>query len=227
MSDPKSGPGTPAPGTPGHAKLTFTEEMKGFVTRNETDFDIGFQRGRQANTDLMFHLDITVADVYEFVANAGTTSAAAGWIRSTDLGGQLPVEQGWFNLFVDVGTPTLKHMLYRLFFRDGAGQAMTLSGFKDLHGEPGFDLWRDTTTLFTHIFEGHVQQDGEEQAAVIATGILQLDMLDFLHQLSTFRVDAPTDLEKASALSRFGIFFLGNLWEVYGAKVLEHAKADL
>jgi cholesterol oxidase len=165
---------------------------------------------------------VTVAGVFDFVANEGTTSAATGWVRSSDFGGQLPVERGWFNLFVDAGTPTLKHMLYRLFFRDGAGKPLTLSGFKLIHNDPGFDFWHDTTTLFTHVFEGHLQQEEEAQATVVATGIIQLHMLDFLHQLSTFRVDAPTDLEKASALSRFGVFFLGGLWDVYGGKVMEY-----
>jgi cholesterol oxidase len=234
MPDPSNDPGTPVAGTPAPAKLTFTEEMKGFVTREETpsrpaaglpqtvgetDYELGFQRGEQSNGDLMFHLDITVADVFDFVATPGTTSAAAGWVRSSGFGGQLPVEQGWFNLFVDQGTPTLKHMLYRLFFSDSSGKPLTLSGFKDIHNDPGFEVWHDTTTLFTRIFEGHVQKDGEAQATVIASGILKLDMLDFLHQLSTFRVEAPTELEKVSALSHFGIFFLGNLWEVYGSKL--------
>lgn len=216
------GLGTPAPGAPDHTRLTFTEEMKGFVTRGETDFDKGFRRGQQAHTDMMFHLDVTVAGVHDFVTNEGTTSAATGWVKSAEFGGQQPVEQGWFNLFVDTATPTLKHMLYRLFFRDGAGKPMTLSGFKILHNDPGFDFWHDTTTLFTHIFEGHVQQDGEAGATVVATGIIQLHMLDFLHQLTTFRVDAPTGLERASALSRFGVFFFGGLWDVYGGKVMEY-----
>jgi predicted patatin/cPLA2 family phospholipase len=214
--------GTPAPGTPDHTRLTFTEEMKGFVTRGETDFDKGFRRGQQAHTDLMFHLDVVVAGVHDFVTNEGTTSAATGWVKSADFGGQLPVEQGWFNLFVDSSTPTLKHMLYRLFFTDGSGKPMTLSGFKILNDGPGANFWHDTTTLFTHIFEGHVMQDGEAGATVIATGIIHLHMLDFLHQLTTFRVDAPTDLERASALSRFGVFFFGGLWDVYGSKIVEY-----
>jgi len=65
-------------------------------------------------------------------------------------------------------------------------------------------------------------QDGEAGATVIATGIFHLHMLDFLHQLTTFRVDAPTDLERASALSRFGVFFFGGLWDVYGSKIVEY-----
>ena len=50
---------------------------------------------------------------------------------------------------VDRDDPDRKRMLYRLFFRDGAGNRLTLSGFKVIEDDPGFDAWSDTTTLFT------------------------------------------------------------------------------
>jgi len=171
----------------------------------------------------MFHLTITVAGVFDFVNNPASTAAAVGWVRSSALGGQFPVNDGWFNLFVDQGTPTLKHMTYRLFFQDASRQPLTFSGFKVIRDDPGFDVWIDTTTLFTRILEGHVQQEEEANARLVAGGILHLSILDFMQQLTTFRVDGPTAVQKASALSRFGTFFMGGLWEVYGAKVQEHS----
>ena len=36
-------------------------------------------------------------------------------------GGELPVEKGLFNLFVDQGDPSLKRMLYRLFSATATG----------------------------------------------------------------------------------------------------------
>lgn len=213
--------GKPAPGAPDPTKLTFTEEMKGFVTKGESDFDRGFRQGQRDGTEILFHLDIEVDGVFDFVANEAKTSSATGFVKSDAFGGQRPVEQGWFNLFVDQANPEQKRMLYRLFFRDGSGQPLTLSGFKQVHNDPGFDIWHDTTTLFTHIFQGHVDKDAEQSAAVVASGIIQLHMFDFLHQLTTFRVQAPSDREKASALALFGSFFMGNLWDVYAGKVLE------
>ena len=49
-------------------------------------------------------------------------------------------------------------MLYRLFFRDGAGHPLTLSGHKLIEDNAGFDVWRDTTTLFTRVLRGHVDE---------------------------------------------------------------------
>ena len=211
------------PGVPDQTKLSFTEEMKGFVTKGESDYDRGFREGQNAHSDLMFHLTITVTGVFDFVSKPATTAAAVGWVRSNALGGQFPVTDGWFNLFVDQGTPTLKHMTYRLFFQDASRQPLTFSGFKVIRDDPGFDVWLDTTTLFTRILEGHVQQEEEANARLVAGGILHLSILDFMQQLTTFRVDGPTAVQKASALSRFGTFFMGGLWEVYGAKVQEHS----
>ena len=205
-------------------KLSFTEEMKGFVTNDETDYDRGFRVGQDARSDLMFHLTITVTGVFDFVTNPASTAAAVGWVKSTALGGQFPVNEGWFNLFVDQGTPTLKHMTYRLFFRDESQRPLTLSGFKVIHDDPGFDVWLDTTTLFTRILEGHVRQEDEAHAKLEATGILHLNILDFMQQLTTFRVDAPSALQKASALSRFGSFFMAGLWDVYGGKASEQGR---
>jgi cholesterol oxidase len=99
-------------------------------------------------------------------------------------------------------------MLYRLFFQDGSGQPLTLSGFKDVKDDPGFDLWRDTTTLFVRILRGHVGADEEAGAdaqpdelarQVLASGVLVIHFLDLLKQLTTFRTEGPTIADRAAA----------------------------
>ena len=37
-----------------------------------------------------------------------------------------------------------------------------MSGFKLVRDDAGFDVWRDTTTLFTRVYRGHVSADEEE-----------------------------------------------------------------
>jgi hypothetical protein len=113
----------------------------------------------------------------------------------------LPVEKGVFNLFVDEEDPSRKRMLYRLFFRDGAGHPLTLSGFKVVEDDPGLDLWTDTTTLFTRVLQGHVDPEQEAQAPVAASGIMQIYLLDFFRQLTTFETEGPTPADRASALT--------------------------
>jgi cholesterol oxidase len=79
----------------------------------------------------------------------------------------------------------------------------------------GPDIWHDTTTLFTNLYRGHLQAEQEAEAEVHATGILHIEVLDFMHQLTTLRADAPTLPERLGAIERFGKFFFGVLWETY------------
>lgn len=204
-----------------NTKLSFTEEMKGFCTLGEIDYTEGFRKGKENNTSIMFHLTITVNGVNRFVTRPEhDTDDVQGYVECEALGGKLPVEKARFNLFIDEADPSRKKMLYRLFFRDKNGQPLTLSGFKDIKDDPGFDLWSDTTTLFTHIFKGHVSAEEEKNAEIVASGIIHIYFFDFLKQLTTFRVEAPTVSDRVSALARFGRLFMGKLWDVYARNVL-------
>jgi hypothetical protein len=168
----------------------------------------------------MSRLTIEVDGVESFVSNPDHEAVAKGYVHSETLGGRLPVEKGVFNLFADEKDPSRKQMYYRLFFRDGLGQGLTLSGFKVIEDDPGSDLWTDTTTLFTRVLEGHVGSEEEEQAQIVASGIMNIYLLDFFRQLTTFQNEGPTAATRASALTRFGKLFLGDLWDVYARRVL-------
>jgi hypothetical protein len=202
--------------------LQFTEEMKGYVSRGETDYKKGFDAGKTTNNYLMFRLTIKVDGVNRFVDDPKHDASAEGYVQCDQFGGQRSVEKGIFNLFVDQQDARRKKMLYRLFFRDGAGNPLTLSGFKDINDDRGFDVWTDTTTLFTRVLKGHVNAEDEAAAEVVATGILRILMLDFLKQLTTFRTEGPAVADRIAALSKFGRLFLGKLWDVYARDLLEY-----
>jgi cholesterol oxidase len=61
-------------------------------------------------------------------------------------------------------------MLYRLWFRDGVGHPLTLTGFK-LVPTTGFDVWKDTTTLFTHVLRGPRGGRRRRRAPNVASGV--------------------------------------------------------
>ena len=185
--------------------VRFTEEMLGHVTFGEEDFGRGANAERDGAGALKFHLTITVDDMARFAHDPRRSARADGYIVCDALGGKLPVEHGAFNLFVDTA-PGVKHMLYRLFFRDGAGHPLTLSGHKLIENNAGFDVWRDTTTLFTRVLRGHVQEDAG--AEVVASGVLRIRARDFARQLTTFR-------GSVGGLLKFMAIFLGQLAEAY------------
>ncbi len=200
--------------------LQFTEEMKGFLTLGEVDYDKGFRTGKASGSAAMVHLTIKADDVDRFITDPQHVASATGYFKSDLFGGQRDVEQGIFNLFVDNGDPDRKAMYYRLFFSDKQGNPLTLIGFKDVRGDNGSDVWTDTTTLFTRILKGHVGAEADAGANILAAGIIHIHFLDFLEELTTFRVEGPTLADRASALNRFGSLFLSKLWDVYARHVL-------
>jgi cholesterol oxidase len=200
---------------PERVRLEFTEEMKGYVTPGESDYDRGFETGRERDNFLMVHLTIKIDDVNRFVTDPRHEATAEGYLRCVTLGGDLPVEMGVFNLFVDEADLERKRLLYRLFLRGAAGESLTMTGFKEVKDDPGFDVWRDNTTLFTRILRGHVKAAEETHAEAVASGIIHVHPLDFLKQMTTFKADGPTALTRAAAFTEFGKLFLGKVWDVY------------
>jgi len=224
-------PAADGPAGDGRA-VAFTEQMKGWVTLGETDPVAGWRRARALGHRLMFELTITAPDMDAFLSDGDHEGRAEGWVRSDLLGGVLPVERGWFNLFVaprDGAGERVREMRYRLWVRDAAGAAVTLYGFKTVRNDPGLDLWSDTSTLHTTLLRGHVRRNPTESGSgadgvgadgsrpgspqVIGAGVLRILPLDFAKQLATFRARGRDPLR---ALGQFGGFFGGALWNIYG-----------
>ncbi|WP_242614569.1 GMC oxidoreductase [Actinomadura roseirufa] len=205
------GVGGSSAAAPDRTSLSFTEEMKGFVTYGVVDPRAGeLADGRER---LSFRLTITAEDTDRFLAEPGHTARAEGWIDAAGRGGRRPVQRGWFNLFVPDGSDDRRLMKYRLYFTDGEDRPRTLTGHKNvLHGPPT-RIWPDTSTLYVRLLEGHVAEEDEDGAAVLAAGVLHIQLTDFARQLTTFRTAGP---DGAGKLIDFGRFFAGELWEVYG-----------
>jgi predicted acylesterase/phospholipase RssA len=203
--------------------IRFSEAMSGWVSFGAADCEDGAKRGGAARTAFGFRLDIAIDDLDRFVVRPEHEADARGVIVSDAFGGELAIERGWFNLFVDNEDPSDKRMIYRLWFRDAVGHPLTLYGHKFVRNDSGLDLWRDTTTLFTTVLGGHLELDldgvAAEQADLVAGGVLRISPSQFARQLTTFRADAPTWMERMQALARFGRLFGGGLWDVYGRDI--------
>ena len=55
--------------------------------------------------------------------------------------------------------------------------------------------------------------DEDDRARILAAGTLHLHLAAFARQLTTFRTSGP---DGAAGIERFGRFFAGQLWDVYG-----------
>ncbi|WP_051858123.1 GMC oxidoreductase [Streptomyces cellulosae] len=196
--------------------LSFTEEMKGHVALDVVDPEQGHALGRSLGQRLSFRLTITATDVDRFIAEPAHAADAAGHVDCDVLGGRLEVERGWFNLFTQDGDASRRRMPYRLHLRTQEGTPLTLTGHKDVHDDPGVDVWTDTSTLPVRLLAGHPHPDDDTTAPVIGAGIVTIRIGDFVRQLTTFRTTGPHPVR---AMELFGKLFLGELWAVYGGRL--------
>ena len=198
--------------------LQFTEWMRGYACRGQTDPQRGYDEGRESDWTLMFELTVRIDDVDRFIGDRDHAADASGYVEGDAIGGRREVQRGRVNLLVSgEGDSGRKLMVYRLFLTDDAGNPVTFVGTKDLFDNLGPDAWPDTTTLRVLLLGGHLEDQSQDPSArVLGAGILKIRIPDFLKQLGTFRATASTRRERVSAIAAFGRFFLGSLWDVYG-----------
>lgn len=222
----EGGPDAPvgvAPNSASPTSLSFTEEMKGHVALDVDDPERGGTLGRSLRQRLSFRLTITADDVDRFVADPEHEAEAVGYVDCDVLGGRLRVERGRFNLFTRDDDPRRRRMLYRLHLRAPAGAPLTLVGHKDVHDDPGLDVWPDTSTLYVRLLAGHTRPDNDATAPVVGAGVVIIQVGDLIQQLTTFRTVGP---RPAQAMESFGRLFLGELWAVYGKRLLSRVRDE-
>lgn len=194
--------------------VTFRETMAGGFALGETDPRAGLSAGKQQGQELAMHATVSIRDLDRFIADPDHLGELHGTIDLPAFGSGLPALTGVFNLFSPAGQPRLKLMVYELGFQHG-GRDYYLAGQKEVRDDPGFDLWSDTTTLFTRLHEGK-----DTSGAVVGAGVLTLGVGDLIKLLSTFRVVHGGSVgERAATVAKFGRFFLGQLWDTYARHV--------
>lgn len=198
--------------------ITFRETMSGPFALSETDPERGRATGVRNDDVLALHVTIRIDDLEQFDADPEHAGAIEGEVDFEPLGGVFPARDGRFNLFSPTDEPHLKRMVYEVAFEVN-GEPHYLAGHKDVRDDPGFDVWADTTTLYTRLYRGT-----DTSGRVVGAGILTLGVDDLVRLVSTIR---PTGIDSAAdgarAVAAFGRFFLGALWERYAALADRHA----
>ncbi|TFI53374.1 GMC family oxidoreductase [Mastigocladus laminosus UU774] len=207
----------PAPTNPtptAKVGIQFTEKMRGFFsTKIKDDYQKAAQQGKKDASPLEFTVTV-IADDLELLLNdpqhpakiLGTVTAP---VISSD---PLTVTKGDFNLFIEAEDhPQTRKMCYGMYMTAENGQTYYFEGFKQIHDDPGFDVWADTTTLYVTVYEGDSNKN-----PVIGKGILKIQPVDFIKQMTTLKViNAKTRWEQLQAIDRFSRFFAGTLTKIY------------
>jgi cholesterol oxidase len=199
--------------------IQFTEKMTGYIARPEqaASYQDGYANGKKRQQLFDFVLTIQVDDLDAMLADPSHQAGMTGIVHAPLLSpAPITVSDGIFNLFEDdpdeVNTKTMR---YRMKLHTREGNAYFCYGFKRIHNDPRFDLWQDTTTLFVTLYDGH-----DQQAPVLAKGMLKIRPLDFKKQMATMKVlHTENRQEKLKAQAKFGKFFAGSLFDIYGGVV--------
>ncbi len=190
--------------------IRFRETMAGGFILGETDPVIGAKKGNAQGSELAMHAAINIHDLNGFITDPNHLGQIHGSIDFTPFGEGIPASNGAFNLFSPTDDPECKYMIYELGF-EHQGDHYYLAGKKEVKDDPGFDLWTDTTTLYTTLHQGQ-----DTSAPIVGAGVLSLGIKDLMKLVSTMSATNANSLsEKMSAFASFGKFFMGELWDSY------------
>jgi len=168
------------------------------------------KKGKSGGHSLSMHATINIRDLKKFISDPNHNGEITGNIDFTPFGENIPAKSGVFNLFSPADDPKLKLMVYELAF-EHEGEDYYLAGKKEVKDDPGFDLWSDTTTLFTKLHKGT-----DTTGPVVGAGVLSLGVTQLAKLVTTLTVtNASSAKETAEALMDFGKFFMGDLWDTY------------
>ena len=150
----------------------------------------------------------------EEVAGLGTSGFPGR--RHKTLAGKAPAKEQRF-------------LKYYLRFAAGGGHWL-LYGYKRVRDDPGFDAWRDTSSLFVQLFavpEEPQLKEPPDPACLAGAGVLHVDVNDFVFdQLASMKVTGTEDPARiAFALGKFAAFFGAGLQRIYAPGVGKLAGA--
>ena len=194
--------------------IRFTETMKGYFSITEKDdFAHGALTGKEKGSSIEFTLTISSDDLDAMLNDPQHEAGIFGTVNAPAISPEpLAVSRGCFNLFVrDDQKVGLRRMIYAMRLTDKDGRNFFFEGYKLIHDDAGPDVWTDTTTLFVTIYESK-----DPQGSILGKGIMKILPEDFLRQLTTIEaINAPSPQERLTAISRFGAFFAGVVFDQY------------
>lgn len=188
--------------------LTFRETLRGGFSWDEADPNTGENKG--AKTPMTLHAAIHIHDVHAFVSDPNHTADLYGDLTFAPWGENLSAERGVFNLFCPAGEPDTKLIVYEIGF-EHSGRQYYLAGRKEIRSGSSLELVKESTTLYAQLHEG-----ADKTGPVVGAGILHIGASEIVKLVSSMHVTHAESAEAGvEALSDFGRFFLGELWENY------------
>lgn len=188
--------------------VTFRETMTGRISFDTDDPETG-ARDRNA-VPVKLNATINIRDIHGFTRDPEHRGGMAAHLYSPRLGHVRPATHSNFQLFSPTDDPDVIHMVYEMGVMFDAKQHW-FTGRKHVRRGPPWRMWRETTTLYVHLHEGH-----DASGKVVAAGVLRLGAADFLGLLTTLSTrDCSGIRQKSRAVLTFVGFFANALLDTY------------
>lgn len=208
--------------------VRFTETMKGFFAKGIDDYADAWARGKQDGSPLEFTLTIAADDLGAMLRDEHHRAKLIGTVTAPHLSPfALTATGGEFRLFSRSDATAQTHdegrlwMHYRMRLSSREGRHYFLEGHKRICDDRGLDLWADTTTLFFTVHDGH-----DPSGPVVGRGILRIRLLDFVRQMTTFKILGARNIVASAWWSlQFNWFFARNLLAVFGGPFVRRLLA--
>ena len=203
------------PAGPSTLGIQFTETMRGYFSNKVLDeYEEAAEQGKRDDSKFEFTLTIISDDLDAMLEDEAHEAKMVGSATAPALSAHpMTATEGHFNLLVvDTDDPDTRQMRYRMRMTSQEGKVYYFTGFKNIHDDPGFDMWSDTTTLYITVYDGE-----DTESSVLGKGILKIETNDFRRQMTTMQVNNADNVkQRMEATARFGRFFAGELWKTYG-----------
>jgi hypothetical protein len=197
-------------------EVSFYVVMAGWVSFTVREYTQALAEGKRARRRMALRLHMEVDDEQALRKNPALPIRASGRVELPQLGAPMTVVAGTLQLFVPEPDKRHARMRYRLKCETATGDPVTVSGFKLVEDDPGFDARTDLSTLFVRVLSGWVDSVEDERAdAVIATGVLTLSPIAFMRMMGAMR----------GRRLGFGHTFIGGVLRAYRGATLEDANA--
>jgi cholesterol oxidase len=171
------------------------------------NYDAGYRAGRSAGARVCYRATARISDLGAFLRDPWHAAEMTGVVDVAGLGRAMPIEEGRIEMFCR--REARKVIAYHLAFRQGDRRYL-LRGEKYIQNDPGFDVWKDMTTLHAELLDLSSAPDGPP----MAVGILRIGPLGALRMLFTFRGAGLR--ATANAALRFLLFSSRELRDTYG-----------
>lgn len=185
--------------------IRFTEHLHG---------NLYFNEGNGLQCEVI--LTVEINNVKKFLEDKTHVAKIYGTMTCKELSQcHLTISNGHFQMIAKRDAhKNAQKMIYRMVLSSVEGKMYFFDGVKVIHKESTREVvYRDKTTFAMYIYEGD-----NAEGKFICKGNLEVEPRYFRKQMKTIEVfNVRSKLERFRWKSKFGKFFAGALWDVYGS----------